>query len=301
MNTLFLDSASGPTAPAAASAVANGVTGWGLYVGGPGAYHAWTAAEVEVVKAAGLLPVPIWVPTYTLGEDPAQAAADAIGAATALGVYRALVLDTEQRMRTIAGPARVAAFSDAFYAAVKTAGWWCPEYGGAGYYTPGAPQWAPLWGSTLLPQSGCAIQYGPNAAGRYGQIRAGSVDVNRADALFPYGSFVPPAPPAPPAPPILVQPIPGENMQQVTGNVTTDSHGRGWVDLPVPPGSTVIMAAAPGIVVAKPGTPQADPTGDLYDDAYAQHAIGAPAGWSRVAVVSDIGGTTYGVGILVTP
>lgn len=193
MNLAGVDSAFGPSPAVAAQAKAFGIVWWGCYVGGPGAYHVWSPTEVEVIQAAGILPRPLWVPSMGLLEDPVQAAADAVGAMEALGMYGSSGIDTEEAMiATGRVPEFVTGFVDA-----------SPEpvvYAGAKWLPANADGWFPFWGESVMPASSAAVQYGP--ATRFGM----SVDVDLAGPTFPLASWTPP-PKEKPAVPTLNAPI----------------------------------------------------------------------------------------------
>lgn len=167
-----------------------GARWWAGYLGGPGAYRQWTPAEWAVLQEAPLVPACLWVPTYGLAEDPVQAAHDAVGQAGTVGLFGAIMLDTEAEM---AASPHLVSFVDQFTATATAVGRPCPVYTGAGYAPPGSPVFAPLWGSTQHPAPRQAVQYGPGV--RFGM----SVDVDLCDPAFPLASWDPP-PPRPPSP-----------------------------------------------------------------------------------------------------
>lgn len=184
------DSAFGPTAGQLA-----GVGFWFGYLGGPGAYHTWRPAEWAVLKAAGVRPGGLWVPTFGLTENATQAAADTIGAAGAAGIFRAVGLDTEQAMT---GP-RLVSFVDNWCAEIARQGWTPHVYTGAHYAPSGVATFDPWWGTSRQPVARQAIQYGPNATN--------TVDVDLADPAFPFGAWTPalPPPPVPPTPTLEIE------------------------------------------------------------------------------------------------
>lgn len=221
------DSAFGPTLAAARQAKAGGITWWAGYGHGPGAYHAWTWGEWEILLEAGLTPGYLWVPTMGLTEDPVQAAHDAVGDAIATGLYGAVMLDTEEGMKA---SGRLTGWVNAFYATVSSLGRPCPIYTGGGYAPTGAPRFVPLWGTGDTPAGNQAIQYGP--ATRYGT----SVDVDGCAPGFPLASFTPaPKPPSPPKPlpPIVLHPNAYPNI--ALGNVTGGHMPSVLVALPIGP------------------------------------------------------------------
>ena len=180
-----LDSAFGPPLGAAQAARDAGVAWSGGYLGGPGAYHAWSPDEWAILRAAGLRPLPIWVCSYGMTESPANAAAGAVAAADAAGIhYGAIVLDTEAAS---AGHGNLRPFVDEFMRAIANAHRGPACYTGADYLA--EPSWRPLWGTSTEPLLAEAIQYGP--AVRYGV----SVDVNLAGDRFPLGDWTTPGPP----------------------------------------------------------------------------------------------------------
>jgi hypothetical protein len=189
------DSAFGPSLAAAQAARTQGISAWFGYLGGPGAFHPWRADEWAVLRQAGFTPGALWVPTYGLGEDPVSAAHDALVIAGHLGLYGAIMLDTERAMLDTAGQGRLQFWVNGFVATVMAAGRPCPVYAGAQYVPPGVPGFLPLWGSAIYPASTQAIQYGP-------AVRDGvEVDVDLLGVGFPLASWSAPVPvPVPPTP-----------------------------------------------------------------------------------------------------
>ncbi len=188
------DTAFGPSLAVARQAKTDGAAFWWGYIGGLGAFHAWRADEYAVIRQAGLIPGSLWVPTFGLTENSVDAAIEAVDTADVLGLYGAIMLDTEYQMSFAPN---LHAWVDSFCATVARHGRPCPVYSGAHYVPVGVADFAPNWGSTVFPTSGNAVQYGP--ATRYG-LR---VDVDLADPAFPLASFTPPTPPAPP--PVVVK------------------------------------------------------------------------------------------------
>lgn len=234
------DSVVGPSLTVGQEARAGGASFWFGYLGGPGAFRAWLPSEWSILRAAGLTPGCVWVPTYGLAEDPAQAAADAVGAATQLGIYGSVTLDTEEQMRADPG---LDGWVDTFCATVESLGRPCPVYTGAGYTPAGQAGFAPNWGSTAYPSAGQAVQYGPGT--RYGM----SVDVDLADPGFPLGSWVKPQPPGPPTPPTPILALKENEMALAYAGSIQYLIGftsAGLAAHPLPGGTNVEAIAAAG-------------------------------------------------------
>ena len=176
--------------------MAAGIRWWGVYVGGPNAYHIWTPQEVQVLREAKLPgALPIWVPTYGMTEDPTIAADSAIAAAQVRGLDGVIVLDTEAKSR---GVPRLEPFTSAFYARIRARGWRSVNYFGA--EAPGGDAlWNPNWANEPAgPPPGGAVQFGQRDFGGL------TVDVDEAAPGFPVVNLNPP-----PIPKTLPAPIAG--------------------------------------------------------------------------------------------
>lgn len=191
------DSAFGPSLATAQAARAAGWTFWFGYIGGPGAYHTWTAEEWAVLKETGFIPGVLWVPTMGMTEDPVAAAHEADAAATAAGLHGPIMLDTEHGM--IADGARLQGYVDAFASTLLALGRLSPTYTGALYDAPNQARFDPLWGSATYPAPNQCIQYGPNTAPMFGGLlRPDGIDLNLCGLEFPLASWTPSAPTPPP-------------------------------------------------------------------------------------------------------
>ena len=87
----WVDAAFPPTPAQARAAFAAGYRGCGFYLPGESPItddplHQWSPADAAVVAAAGLAPVPIWVPDPSLPGDPAAEATAAVAAARECGL-----------------------------------------------------------------------------------------------------------------------------------------------------------------------------------------------------------------------
>ena len=134
-----LDSAFGPTSEQAQHALSLGYQWWGWYVGGPGAYHVWTDAEVAVLAAAGYhSSLPIWVPKLDLSGDPIADTHTAASRSEALGWYGAVALDTEASMR---GNPRLVPYVDGWNLAMQHRYGYSVVYGGGNYVGSAHPWW----------------------------------------------------------------------------------------------------------------------------------------------------------------
>jgi len=71
------DSATPPSDTQISDAKRFGVTFWGVYFGGRGAYNVWTLDQVHSLAAKGFRILPIWVPSQPLGSDNATPTLDA--------------------------------------------------------------------------------------------------------------------------------------------------------------------------------------------------------------------------------
>ncbi|HET9059362.1 MAG TPA: hypothetical protein VFN61_05535 [Acidimicrobiales bacterium] len=103
MSTRGCDSAGEPTPAQARSARSLGITWWAFYIAGPGALHNWSDKGTTVIKDAGLLPLPIYVPRMGNGliasRTPEVDAETFVAAYHSRGIDGAGVLDTEASMR----------------------------------------------------------------------------------------------------------------------------------------------------------------------------------------------------------
>lgn len=226
-----MDSAFGPSLATAQAAKAQGYGIWCGYLGGAGVYHTWTASEWASLRGAGLTPGAIWVPSLNLAEDPIAAADQADARATSLGIWGAIISDGEYAMSL---SSRDAWWFDSFNARMLTHGRANPKYTGDHQAPPGAALWPPLWGSTVSPPPGHAVQYG-------GMVFEGtSVDLDLFDSAFPMASFSPPSPapaPAPtPIPPVAVEiwTDPQEGPMQRQQFPMLVRNGEGWIDTGIP-------------------------------------------------------------------
>lgn len=246
------DSAYCPPLPVLQGARSAGVAWWGLYVSGQppegSATHVWTPAEVASVRAAGLAPVALHVPTYGLAEDPTAAAQQAVAAAMTRGIYGTVGLDTEEAMVSARG---LQSWVNTFTTTVLRAGWQTFVYAGAHYVPGGVPGWFPFWGTSQLPSSTDAVQYGPGKQGGY------SVDINLAGLNFPLGRWqaAPPKPlPVPVPPPGVPITYPEDHLLAIPASVDFINH-RGWINVPAPYTAAqvvnvVVLDQDPGIVGA---------------------------------------------------
>lgn len=235
-----VDSAFGPSLTSAQMAKADGITFWFGYLGGPGAYHQWMPGEWDVLRQVGLIPGALWVPTMGLTENPVVAARQAVAQANMEGLYGAIMLDTENGMRSVP---TLESWVDGFVATVNSLGRACPVYSGAGYVPAGTPSFAPNWGSSVYPTPGQAVQYGPATA--YGM----SVDRDLADSAFPFASFTPPGPPPPvtPVPGVTVASFndPQEGAMKILSFTIQVAEGYGWLQTSQP--WSGITGAAPAL------------------------------------------------------
>ena len=178
-----LDSAFGPTLAQAKAALADGYQFWGWYLGGAGAYHSWTDAEVAVLAEAGFTQsLPIWVPDLNLTGVPAIDATRAVNRLSSLGWQSVIVLDTEASMR---GNPHLHSYVDGFVAELRNLGVTPVVYGGGNYVPAGVNAWWILQG---IPPAGTAYQWGS------GSLAGISVDYDTAGPGFPMASLTAPTP-----------------------------------------------------------------------------------------------------------
>lgn len=221
------DSAFGPSAADVEAAIAQGVSWWGWYVGGPGAFHIWTDAEVSVLDAlTGSLP--IWVPALDLSGNPGTDYAVARDRTRSLGWYGPIALDTEASMR---GNVRLHSYVDGWCVAAASAGDPQVVYGGGNYVGSAHPWWII---NSDTPPTGECYQNGS------GSIGGTSVDFDYADSAFPLATrSAPMPPPDPPGVPIL---YPKDQMRSTPITVQIKG-GVGWCPSPVPAAQVVNCVA----------------------------------------------------------
>ena len=228
------DSALGPSAATVQNAIAQGVRWWGWYLRGPGAYHAWTDAEVAVLDALEYS-LPVWVPALDLSGNPAADYAAARSQARSLGWFGPVALDTEASMR---GNADLESYVNGWCAAARSAG--DPEvvYGGGNYVSTAHAWWiAP----SQAPPPGECYQAGT------GSINGTTVDWDYADPAFPLATRTAPAPVPTPGP----THYPEDNMQSTPIRVSIQN-GHGWCVSPVS-ASTVVNVVAEDIAPSVAG------------------------------------------------
>lgn len=179
----FLDSAYRPTPAQAALAVSRGFQAWAFYAGGPGALHVWSFADMEVLKAAGIMrTLPIWVPALDLSGDPVDDAKTLAGAMRdGYGIQGAACLDTEASMR---GNPRLKSYVNAWVAKIQMFGHTPVVYTGGLYLPPGCTPWVAGGNpGACLPDG--AVQYDS------GTLAELEVDLDLAGELFPFARFIP--------------------------------------------------------------------------------------------------------------
>lgn len=186
MTVSGVDSAYAPSLAQAQAIRAQGHVFHGCYLSGSGAYNIWSPAQVAVLRAAGLSPLPICVPVQSGSENPTSVATAMVAACRAAGILSGgVVLDREH------GSTFTQAWVDQWAAVVESYGYVPVDY--CGPHNPMlAHWWNPAFGT---PPAGCAYQTGS------GSIAGLSVDLDVADISFPFGSWNPVDPPAPPDPP----------------------------------------------------------------------------------------------------
>jgi hypothetical protein len=186
-----VDAATAPTVAQALAARDAGYAWVGWYCGGPGAYHNWTPAEVEVLRATGfVLSLPIWVPRIVAGRiDPsADPETDANYAAYicghAYGWQGVIALDTEESMR---GDPFTAEYTARWCAQVERVPWQPVVYAGGFTFGDPPPAGFPWW---IIPGGGHAP---PGTAWQVGQdtIAGWHVDTDSIGSGFPLATLVP--------------------------------------------------------------------------------------------------------------
>lgn len=154
-----VDSSQPPTAAQAEAAARAGIKWWGGYVGGSWHPVGWPASAWATVEAAGIKPVPIWVPRMWR-DDPVEAARAAMAAVPRAGLStKEVVLDTEAGEEQLMPADRVKAWVDAWNRTLARAGWTSVVYDGAYRYHGRAPEWLPSWDSRATASPGAAHQY----------------------------------------------------------------------------------------------------------------------------------------------
>jgi hypothetical protein len=222
----FLDSAYPPTVAQVKAALSQGITAWAFYLAGPGAFHNWTNAEVDVLRQGGLaFGLPIWVPAIDLSGDPVADAQSFAAAIRAAGVGPVGALDTEASMR---GNPRLVPYVDGFVDELRREGVTQVVYGGGNYMPSGVAPWWIKPGGGTIPAGGALQTGGGNVAGL-------SVDNDAADTTFPFASLNPERQPRPspgPAPYGI-----GDAMHVIPVSFTTNAAGWMAIDCPLPEGA----------------------------------------------------------------
>lgn len=179
------DSAFEPTLAQARAAGAQGIAWWGFYIAGPGALHNWSEAGTEVLRQAGLLPLPIYVPAMSGGRIASQAPeADAqafVAAYRGRSIDGAGALDTEASMR---GDTFTADYERRFTSEMEFLGQDAVTY--AGGFTMQSPPSAPfVWWvvNSTEPPPDEAYQ------AALGEIDGIEVDFDYAGEGFPFAHF----------------------------------------------------------------------------------------------------------------
>lgn len=181
------DSATEPTLAQAKAAKAQGISFWGFYISGPGAYHNWSTAGTTALKDAGVSPLPIYVPAMSNGRisstTPAADAQAFVKAYQARGINGAGALDTEASMR---GFPETGPYTEAFCAELRALGQKDICYAG-GFLMSGPPTCTYKWWIGLGTDPGAdeCIQQGS------GVIDGVTVDFDYAGAGFPFASWPP--------------------------------------------------------------------------------------------------------------
>lgn len=179
------DSASEPTLAQARAAKAQGISFWGVYLAGPGAFHNWSPTGLAVLKEAGISPLPIFVPAMSDGvissSTPTDDARAFVDAMHTNGIDGAAVLDTEASMR---GHANTATYTESFCAELRLLGQKDICYEGG--FTLEAPSTATYhWWviDSTSPPTATAYQ------ATSGTIEGLQVDFDYAGAGFPVANF----------------------------------------------------------------------------------------------------------------
>lgn len=182
------DSAYPPNLTQATSAKKAGVAWWGGYLHGPGALHAWESADWQILKKAGIRPLPIWVPHLDLTGNAARDALLAVEECKRLGIGGVIVLDTEASMRSIPLKDRDW-FVEEFQIQCGAMGFRMVLYSGGYTNNIPGPQWVNVW----LPATQQMIDQGPwpNGAFQGGQaaILGLTVDLDYSHPMFPLAYF----------------------------------------------------------------------------------------------------------------
>lgn len=150
MSTWMLDSAFAPSMSQAQQAKAAGVTHWAGYTPAPKVYHAWSKADFDVIRQAGMEPVFVYV-----GTDGADAARQSALCGAVAGSK--VAIDIEAGWSAAGAPA--------FSAAVRSAGFKSVVYGldsvcdqvGASFDFRWRARY--VYPTVPTPNSGDAIQY----------------------------------------------------------------------------------------------------------------------------------------------
>ena len=180
-----VDSADEPTQAQVQAAQKQGIQFWGLYLRGPGATHDWSVAGTEVLRAANMLPLPIYVPATVNGRisstDPATDAKTFVAAYQARAMNGAGVLDTEESMR---GFPETGPYTASFMTTLRSLGQADICYAG-GFVLGGPPQATYKWwiGIAGDPAPTEAIQRGS------GEIAGINVDLDFAGDSFPFSDW----------------------------------------------------------------------------------------------------------------
>lgn len=186
------DSANEPTTTQAIAAASLGVRFWGAYVRGPGATHDWSLSGFHALHAAGIAPLPIYVPALDavghIASQTPEADADAfVAAMLAMGITGAGVLDTEASMRD---DPWTATYERRFAAELSKLGQQPVTYeGGFSLAHPGWARWRWWIITGYTPPPGTAFQGGT------GNIAGVEVDWDFAAPGFPFAHFIVPVHP----------------------------------------------------------------------------------------------------------
>lgn len=172
-----LDSSYGGTVAQYNQAAANGITWWGHYYGGGGAYRIWPQSERDQLFSSRIAyHLPIWVPLQSFRSDPVTEAWQAIVLAAAYG-WKLFALDVEH------GSGYTLQWGEAFWAEVHRRGFDLVIYRTANHAVPlGAADWLASWTGSVSSVLGerQAQQY-TGARSLFGL----SVDCDAASDSFP--------------------------------------------------------------------------------------------------------------------